>query len=246
MSQNHVFTTEKQLFSRIYMRSQSYDFYRCFMYFCSIWGSFFDAFSHIFWVQFCSSIFNGFLVQKRCPKSTKNDPKIDPSASQGGVWLPGFIRSSLDMPFLRFLMPKWLPKWPKNDPKMTQPSSQWCPGPSKFRTFTQKVALGASWFQLSFSENPFDVILGASGPILANLLLVFWILSQACDFFRRIGVGRGGKHSFLDHTLQHQTFLQHHNLWLARCGLALQLGYGNFPFVWEPKSQDGETSTSFF
>ena len=43
----------------------------------------------------------------------------------------------------------------------------------EFRTFTQKVALGASWFQLSFSENPFDVILGASGSILANLLLVF-------------------------------------------------------------------------
>ena len=175
------------------MHDQSYIFYHVFYVFCVDFElNYWHIFAY-FWGTDLFIDFWCFFVQKRCPKSTKNDPKIDPSASQGGVWLPGFIRSSLDMPFLRFLMPKWLPKWPKHDLKMTQSSPQWCPGPSKFRTFPQKVALGASWFQLSFSENPFDVILGASGSILANLLLVFWILSQACDFFRRIGVGRGGK-----------------------------------------------------
>ena len=36
----------------------------------------FHVFSHTFWIYFCSSMFDVILMQKRCPKSTKNDPKI--------------------------------------------------------------------------------------------------------------------------------------------------------------------------
>ena len=113
-----------------------------------------DIFAH-FSCKILFIVFNCFLVQKRCPKWTQNHPKIDPSASQGGVWLPGFIRSSLDMPFLRFLMPKRLPNWSKNDLKMTQSSPQWCPGPSKYRTFLQTVALASSFwaFRAAFVAN---------------------------------------------------------------------------------------------
>ena len=112
--------------SRFYYRKTAiftdlHVFWKCwflssFIYILSIWASIFVIFSHTFQLQFCSQFFKRFLVQKRCPKWTQNHPKIDPSASQGGLWLPGFIRSFLDMPFLRFLMPKWLPKCAKNDP----------------------------------------------------------------------------------------------------------------------------------
>ena len=40
MSKNHVCTKEKQVLSRIYMRSQSYDLYHYFMYVQSILVSF--------------------------------------------------------------------------------------------------------------------------------------------------------------------------------------------------------------
>ena len=53
----------------------------------------------------------------------------------------------------------------------------------------------------------------------------------------------GGKHSFLDHTLQHQTFPQHQNLWLARCGIALQLAY-TFERSSKPIVQGKETSNN--
>ena len=116
------------------------------------------------------------------PKSTPVRPRAASGflASSGHLWTCHFYDF-------------WCQNGSQNYLKMTQSSPQWCPGPSKFRTFPQKVALGASWFQLSFSENPFDVILGASGPILAILLLVFWILSQACAFFPKTWGGEGGE-----------------------------------------------------
>ena len=137
------------------MHSENVDVDHCFMYCLSIFALFLKIFSHTFHVQFCSSIFNCFLVQKRCPKSTQNDPKIDPSASQGGVWLPGFIRSSLDMPFLRFLMPKWLPKCLKNDP--IEPPM--VPRTIKISHFPPNGRSGI-------------VLLGVSGRIPSHLLLM--------------------------------------------------------------------------
>ena len=114
MSQNHVFTAEKQLFSRIYMHDQSYIFYHVFYVFCVDFElNYWHMFAY-FWGTDLLIDFWCIFVQKRCPKSTKNEPKIDPSASQGGVWLPGSIRSCLDMPFLRFSMPKWHQKIAKN------------------------------------------------------------------------------------------------------------------------------------
>ena len=96
-------------------------------------GAFFKLFLRItffyifpwFWCQWFTyfrilveyTFVNGFdviLMQKRCPKTTNNYAKIDPSASQGGVWLPGSIWLAVDMPFLRCLMPKWFRKWPEN------------------------------------------------------------------------------------------------------------------------------------
>ena len=85
-----------------------------------------------------------YLIQKRCPKSTKNEAKIDPSASQGGVWLPGSIWLAVDKHFLRFLMPNGS----QNDLKIYQSSPRWCPGSAKCRTFPQTVALGASFGRL--------------------------------------------------------------------------------------------------
>ena len=155
------------------MYSESVDFYHCFMYILSILASIFVIFSHTFHVQFCSQIFNRFLVQKRCPKWTQNHPKIDPSASQGGVWLPGFIRSSLDMPFLRFLMPKWLPKCAKNDP--IEPPM--VPRTIKISHFPPNGRSGI-------------VLLGVSGRIPSHLLLMVQFFPK---LFRRIGVGRGGE-----------------------------------------------------
>ena len=90
-----------------------------------------------------------------CQNGSQNDSKIDPSASQGGVWRPGFIRSSLDMPFLRFLMPKWVPKWLKNDP--IEPPM--VPRTIKISHFPPNGRSGI-------------VLLGVSGRIPSHLLLM--------------------------------------------------------------------------
>ena len=134
-----------------------------------------------------------FLIVFWSKKDAQNGPKITPKSTPVRPRAAsGFLASSGHLWTCHFY-DFWCQNGSQNNLKMTQSSPQGCPRPSKFRTFPQKVALGVSWFQFAFSENPFDVILGASGPILANLLLVFWILSQACDFFRRLGVGRGGE-----------------------------------------------------
>ena len=94
------------------------------------------------------------------------------------------------------------PSRSQNDLKIVQLSFQWSPKPSKFWTFLEKVALGASWVAWSFLDVPFDYILSRFGNYLAHVLLVFsWIFTHF-PVFRRIGVGKGGGgHSFLNHTL---------------------------------------------
>ena len=162
-----------------------------------------------------------FFIQKLCPKSNQNDPKIDPSASQGGVWLPGFIRSSLDMPFLRFLMLTWLPKWLKNDP--VEPPM--VPRTIKISNFPPKGRFGGVLVPAVIFGEPIWCHFGRFWPYSRKFVAcVLNSFSSMWLFPKNWGGEGGGKHSFLDHTLQHQTFLQHQNLWLARCGFALQLG----------------------
>ena len=93
-----------------------------------------------------------------------------------------------------------------------------------------------------FSGNGrFGDSLAPFGSLLVWILLKFyrfgtsfWLILAAFAPFplefsaqsERLGGGGGmGNHSFLNHISQHQIIFSIHNLWLARCGLALQLGY---------------------
>ena len=136
---------------------------------CSILMSFLSHFRILFGYNFLrrfSMVFWSKNDAQNRPKMTPKSTPVRPRAASGFLASSGHLWTCHFYDF-------WCQNGSQNALKMTQSSPQWCPGPSKFRTFPQKVALGASCFQLSFSENPFDVILGASGPILANLLLVF-------------------------------------------------------------------------
>ena len=132
-------------------------------------------------------------MQKRCPKSTKNDPKIDPSASQGGVWLPGSIWLALDMPFLRCLIPKWLPKRPENIP--VEPPM--VPRISKMSHFPPNGRSGRVFWALRAAVH----------------LLFCYCLEFFLKFSEELGWGGGGEHNFQNNdTSQHHIFLQHQNL----------------------------------
>ena len=184
------------------MYSESVDFYHCFMYILSMLASFVVIFSHTFHVRFCSQIFNCFLVQKRCPKSTQNDPKFDPSASQGGVWLPGSIRSFLDMPFLRFLMPKWHQKVAKNVPV----EAPLAPRTIEISRFSPKCRFGG--------------VLAPFCNFRRTYLTQFWKLRalfqlmfcQRFELFFKDVTGVGGSIVFQITLFRIKTFLQHQNL----------------------------------
>ena len=107
-----------------------------------------------------------------------------------------FANSVLQTRSMVFFAAFVCPSRSQNDLKITQLSFQWSPKPSKFRTFLEKVALGASWVAWSFLDVPFDLILGRFGHYLAHVLLVFSQIFTHFTVFWRIGVGKGGSTVF--------------------------------------------------
>ena len=135
---------------------------------CSILKSFLSYVRILFGYKFLHRFLKVFLVQKRCPKSTQNDPKIDPSASQGWLHLASFGHTFFVI-FDAKMAPKMTSKYANRPPNGAQDH--------------QNVAL-------SSKRSLWGHLLDALGRIPMHCLLAVWILFK---LFRRIGVGRGGE-----------------------------------------------------
>ena len=96
MSQNDVFTAEKQLFSRICHQRQSYQYGWVFLWFLldfritfwvffhTFWPSFFNRFLGSFWGRFLGSFWTLFLDPKL--RKTRAEPESVPGPSRGRFW----------------------------------------------------------------------------------------------------------------------------------------------------------------
>ena len=85
-------------------------------------------------------------------KDAQNGPKImSKSTPVRPRAASGFLASSGHL-WTRNFCDFWCQNGSQNNLKMTQSSPQWCPGPSKYRTFLQTVALASSFwaFQAAF------------------------------------------------------------------------------------------------
>ena len=146
------------------------------------------------------------------------------------------FRTAFRRRFFSILIPKWLPKWPKNEPiKLPRASKR-----RQDATFFFKKSFWEPLARFGYFWTPFwhhfygfcMYFISVLGSKFVGLEPILNDFHAFCDHFGlhfniiwKIGVrGGGGKHSFLNHTSQHQNPFQHHNLWLARCGIALQLG----------------------
>ena len=167
--------------------------------------------------------FELFFGPKTMPKIEPKWPQNRPQCVPGrrlASWLhPVIFGHAILTRFDTKMAPKMISKWPKNDP--VEPPM--VPRTIKISNFPPKGRFGG---------RP-----GSSCHFRRTHLTSFWALlalfSQICclcfEFFLKfseeLGWGGGGEHNFQNNdTSQHHIFLQHQNLWLARCGIALQLG----------------------
>ena len=130
------------------------------------------------------------------------------------------------MSFLTHFYAKIGPKMTLRSFKFTQVESQRAPKCTIIDTFLVMVVLGTPWLHLACFWHGFCIIFIVSGPPFGS----FWQLLHPfrLSFLRNLknwGGGRGwGKAQFPKSHFSAPNPFQHHNLWLARCGLALQLG----------------------
>ena len=109
---------------------------------CSILMSFLSHFRILFGYNFLrrfSMVFWSKNDAQNRPKMTPKSTPVRPRAASGFLASSGHLWTCHFYDF-------WCQNGSQNDLKMTQSSPQWCPGPSKYRTFLQTVALASSFW----------------------------------------------------------------------------------------------------
>ena len=110
--------------------------------FYQFWRQFLWYFRTLFMYNFV----HRFLIVFWSKKDAQNGPKITPKSTPVRPRAAsGFLASSGHLWTCHFY-DFWCQNGSQNDLKMTQSSPQWCPGPSKYRTFLQTVALASSFW----------------------------------------------------------------------------------------------------
>ena len=111
-------------------------------FFYQFWRHFLRYFRTLFMYNFV----HRFLIIFWSKKGAQNGPKITPKSTPVRPRAAsGFLASSGHLWTCHFY-DFWCQNGSQNDLKMTQSSPQWCPGPSKYRTFLQTVALASSFW----------------------------------------------------------------------------------------------------
>ena len=123
--------------------------------------------------------------------------------------------------FLLLLYAQVAPKMSKNRPV----DLAMVPKTIKILNFSRKGRFGSVLGRLVIFGRPIWINFRPIWALFSSYFVCFFIDFHAFHRIPENWGGEGGSTVFQITLFSIKTFLQHQNLWLARCGLALQLGY---------------------